>query len=86
MGVIKKLLFRGEVLAKVRHKNFFLDMEENIHIHYRDLRIEFSRLEFEEFCKIFFDQAGQLLEIIHTRNYQDGKVSNSNQDVARIVS
>ena len=53
MGVIKKLLFKGESLAKVRHKNLFLDMEENIHIHYRDLRIEFSRLEFEEFCKIF---------------------------------
>ena len=86
MGVIKKLLFKGESLAKVRHKNLFLDMEENIHIHYRDLRIEFSRLEFEEFCKIFIAQASQLLEIIYSRNYQDGKVSNSNQDVVRIVS
>ena len=86
MGVIKKLLFRGKSLSKVRHQNLFLDMEENIHIHYRDLRIEFSRLEFEEFCSIFIDQAHQLLEIIHARNYQDGKVSNSNQDVVRIVS
>lgn len=84
MGVIKKILYRSNILGKPRHRNFFLDMEENIHIHYRDLRIELSRGEFEDIVKAFSKQSKELLEIIHEKNYQDGKLPNANQDDVRI--
>ncbi len=84
MGVIKKVLYRGNILGKPRHRNFFLDMEENIHIHYRDLRIELSRGEFEDFADTFAKQSGELLGIIREKNYQDGKLANANQDDVRI--
>ncbi|MFA6016276.1 MAG: phosphotransferase [Gallionellaceae bacterium] len=84
MGVIKKTLYRGNLLGKPRHRNLFLDMEENIHIHYRDLRIEMSRGEFEDFAAVFVKQSKELQEIIHKKNYQDGKLPNANQDDVRI--
>ncbi|MDD2761703.1 MAG: phosphotransferase [Methylomonas sp.] len=84
MGVIKKTLFRGQLLGKPRHTHFFLDMEENIHIHYRDLRIELSRNEFEDFVEIFSKQSAELNEIIQEKNYQDGQLANANQEDIRI--
>ena len=84
MGVIKKVFFRGQVLSKPRHRNLFLDMEENIHIHYRDLRIELGRAEFEEFAAIFRRQSEELEGVIRERDYEDGKLPNANQDDVRI--
>lgn len=84
MGVIKKILYRNNVLGKPRHRDLFLDMEENIHIHYRDLRIELSRAEFEEIVNTFQKQSEELLAIIHEKSYQDGKLPNANQDDVRI--
>ncbi|MDP2758989.1 MAG: phosphotransferase [Sideroxyarcus sp.] len=84
MGVIKKILYRNNILGKPRHRNFFLDMEENIHIHYRDLRIELSRGEFEDIVKAFSKQSEELMGIIHEKNYQDGNLPNANQDDVRI--
>ncbi|MDP2829174.1 MAG: phosphotransferase [Sulfuricellaceae bacterium] len=84
MGVIKKILYRGNILGKSRHRNLFLDMEENIHIHYRDLRIELSRNEFEEIADIFQKQSQELLAIIREKNYQDGKLPNANLEDVRI--
>ncbi len=79
MGVIFKVLARNEGLKKPKHRNLFVDMEENIHIHYRDLRIELSRKEFEEFTRTFKTQSSELLEIITERDYQDGVLPNTNQ-------
>ncbi len=84
MGIVKKQLFRGDLLSKVRHRNSFVDMEENIHIHYRDLRIELSRDEFEEFAASFGKQSSELLAIIRERDYQDGQLPNANQEDVRI--
>lgn len=84
MGVIKKVLYRGNILGKPRHQNLFLDMEENIHIHYRDLRIEMSRAEFEDFAATFRKQSTELQAIIEQKDYQDGKLPNANQDDVRI--
>ena len=86
MGVIKRMLYRGKVLTKPRHCHFFLDMEENIHIHFRDLRIELSRGEFEDMCDAFRKQSLELQTIIHEKNYQDGKLPNANQDDVRIFT
>lgn len=84
MGVIKKILYRGNILGRPRHRNLFLDMEENIHIHYRDLRIELSRDEFEEIAGAFQKQSQELQAIIQKKNYQDGKLPNANQEDVRI--
>ena len=84
MGVIKKTLFRGQLLGKPRHRHLFLDMEENIHIHYRDLRVELSRDEFEDFVETFSKQSTELGGIIQEKNYQDGKLANTNQEDVRI--
>lgn len=84
MGVIKKTLFREQLLGKPRHRNLFLDMEENIHIHYRDLRVELSRCEFEDFVETFSKQSAELGAIIQEKNYQDGKLANTNQEDVRI--
>lgn len=84
MGVIKKILFRGDILGRPRHRNLFLDMEENIHIHYRDLRIELGRGEFEDIATIFAKQSAELLGIIRDKDYQDGALPNANQDDVRI--
>jgi Ser/Thr protein kinase RdoA (MazF antagonist)/predicted nucleotidyltransferase len=84
MGVIKKMFYRGNLLGKQRHQHFFLDMEENIHIHYRDLRIELSRGEFEDICDAFRKQSQELQTIINEKNYQDGNLPNANQDDVRI--
>jgi len=78
MGVIYKVLARDEGLKKPKHRNLFVDMEENIHIHYRDLRIELSRKEFEDFANTFNTQSAELIDIIKKRNYQDGVLPNSN--------
>jgi len=80
MGVIYKLLYRGEVLNEPRHRNLFLDMEENIHIHLRDLRIELSRSEFEDIVRTFSVQSAELMGIIEERDYKDGVLPNSNVD------
>jgi Ser/Thr protein kinase RdoA (MazF antagonist) len=84
MGVIKRVFFRGNILSRPKHRNLFLDMEENIHIHYRDLRIEMSRAEFEEFSATFLKQQAELQEIIEQKQYQDGKLPNANQEDVRI--
>lgn len=84
MGVIVKVLYRGEDLKKPQHRNLFLDMEENIHIHYRDLRIELSRHEFEDIVHTFGLQSAELMEIIEQTNYQDGLLPNANHEDTRI--
>ncbi len=84
MGVIKKVLYRDQCLSAPRHRNLFLDMEENIHIHYRDLRIELSRGEFEDICDAFNQQSKELRAIIDKTHYQDGKLANANQENVRI--
>jgi hypothetical protein len=48
MGVILRVLHRSENLKKGQFRNLFLDMEENIHIHYRDLRIELQNTFFSD--------------------------------------
>ncbi len=84
MGVILKVLHRSEKLKKAPHRNLFLDMEENIHIHYRDLRIELSRNEFEDIVNTFTKQSAELMQAIRDSNYQDGVLPNANHEALRI--
>ncbi len=84
MGVILKVLHRSEKLKKAPFRNLFLDMEENIHIHYRDLRIELSRGEFEDIVNTFTKQSAELMKAIKDSNYQDGVLPNANHEELRI--
>lgn len=84
MGIIKRVLHHSNPLRLSRFTSFFLDMEENIHIHYRDLRIELSRGEFEDFVHTFRAQSDELLKIIRDTNYRDGRLPNANKQDVRI--
>lgn len=84
MGIIKRVLHHSNPLRLSRFTSFFLDMEENIHIHYRDLRIELSRGEFEDFVETFRAQSDELLKIIRDTNYRDGRLPNTNKQDVRI--
>jgi hypothetical protein len=53
MGEILKDLARTQLPDREKHNSrLFIDLCENIHIHYRELRIVFSLDEFFEFCSI----------------------------------
>lgn len=78
MGIITRLYHRSESLADNRFNVFFLDMGENIHIHYRDLRIELSTDEFLEFSELFATYA-PLAKSEVEKGYRDGVHPNTNQ-------
>jgi len=71
MDVIVKLLHRSDGLNKSENANFYLEVDENIKIHYRDLQIELSRKEFEVIARAFSAQSAELMKIMKTVNYQD---------------
>ncbi|MDD3813431.1 MAG: phosphotransferase [Desulfocapsaceae bacterium] len=57
---------------------FFLDMGENIHFHYRDLRIELSVDEFKELAELFNLYSQDVLKEIKA-GYKDGVLANTNE-------
>ncbi|MBF0355658.1 MAG: phosphotransferase [Alphaproteobacteria bacterium] len=78
MGIIIRLYHRSEGLEKNRFNTFFMDMGENIHVHYRDLRIEFNVDEFIEFadlCETYIPQVRKEIE----GGFKDGVNPNTNQ-------
>lgn len=78
MGITTYLFHRSEDLDAQRFNMFFLDMGENIHFHYRDLRIELSVPEFVELAGLFNDYAKQVLREIDA-GYRDGVLANTNE-------
>ncbi|TAN58466.1 MAG: hypothetical protein EPN26_01505, partial [Rhodospirillales bacterium] len=77
MGIITRLFHRSEGLADNKYNIFFMDMGENIHIHYRDLRIELGVDEFMEFanlCEVYLPQIKAEIE----KGYRDGVQPNTN--------
>jgi len=78
MGVITYLFHRSQGLTPQRYNMFFLDVGENIHFHYRDLRIELSTGEFEELAAGFAKYAPSVLEMIRKEGYRDGVLPNTN--------
>lgn len=77
MGVITYLFHRSERITPQRYNMFFLDVGENIHFHYRDLRIELSTGEFEELAAGFTKYAPSVLDMIR-EGYRDGVLPNTN--------
>ncbi len=64
-------------LSQQKFEVMFLDMGENIHIHYRDLRIELSVEEFLEFNELFSRYRGGVLKEIES-GYKDNVLPNTN--------
>lgn len=78
MGIMTRLYHRSGGLTENRYKYFFMDIGENIHIHYRDLRIELSVPEFLEFAEVFERCAPEVRKKIDG-GYQDGVLPNTNE-------
>jgi len=78
MGIMTRLYHRSGGLSDNPYKQLFLDMGENIHIHYRDLRIEMSVPEFLEFAEIF-NKCEPMVRGKIDDGYQDGVLPNTNE-------
>lgn len=78
MGITTYLFHQSNALEKQRFNMFFLDMGENIHFHYRDLRIELSVGEFVELAELFNRYAKDVLVEIEN-GYKDGVFANTNE-------
>ena len=78
MGITTYLFHSSNDLEKQRYDMFFLDMGENIHFHYRDLRIELSVEEFRELAELFTLYSGEVLREIEA-GYTDGVLANTNE-------
>ncbi len=78
MGIIVRLYHRSEGLTKNRFNTFFMDMGENIHVHYRDLRIEFNVDEFQEFAELCETYIPLVRKEI-AAGFRDGVNPNTNQ-------
>lgn len=79
MGITTYLFHKSNGLEKQNFNMFFLDMGENIHFHYRDLRIELSVGEFKELAELFILYSQGVLEEIAAAGYQDGVLANTNE-------
>lgn len=77
MGIMTRLYHRSGGLTENPYKYFFMDMGENIHIHYRDLRIELSVSEFLEFADSF-ERCVPTVKSKINEGYKDGVLPNTN--------
>ena len=78
MGITTYLFHKSNGLEKQKFNMFFLDMGENIHFHYRDLRIELSVGEFRELAELFAEYGREVLQEIEA-GYLDGVLANTNE-------
>ena len=61
MGDIKKILSQKELPDRELHNSrLFVDLSENVHIHFREIRLMFGVEEFFEFTDIIKESAGEV--------------------------
>jgi hypothetical protein len=61
MGAIKKILSSRQLPERELHNSrLFVDLSENIHIHFREFRLMFSVDEFIEFTEVMKEGAGDI--------------------------
>ncbi|MCP5106810.1 MAG: hypothetical protein GY950_25730 [bacterium] len=61
MGAIKNILFNKDLPDRELHQSrLFVDLSENIHIHFREMRMMFGVKEFFEFLNIIKEGAGDI--------------------------
>lgn len=76
MGKIKTILFQKDLPDRERHNSrMFVDLSENIHIHFRELRLMFSVEEFFEFSSILKEGARDIKKYLRKNpDYEEQKV------------
>ena len=61
MGAIKTVLDQRELPERELHNSrLFIDLSENVHIHFREIRLMFSVPEFFEFSDVLRESAGEV--------------------------
>jgi hypothetical protein len=73
MGHIKKVLAMGSIDPRIiTARGIWADLCENIHLHYRDIRLEFSELEWAHF-RAAINQLGKGVEHVAVdKDYREG--------------
>lgn len=51
MGIVKKVILEKEIPTPQQNKRLTVELCENVHLHYRNLRLEFPKAEFIQFLK-----------------------------------
>ncbi len=76
MGKIKKILLHDELPDRELHNSrMFVDLSENIHVHFRELRLMFGREEFFEFFSILEEGARDVEKYMRKNpDYEEQKV------------
>ena len=69
MGAIIKLLNKGKVESPAFDNYMSIELTENIHIHYRGLRLEFTPEEFLFIRDLIGGLTGKEIEAIKNRKY-----------------
>jgi hypothetical protein len=74
MGLVRETLIKIELPSREAHNSrMFVDLCENVHIHYRELRIVFSIDEFFEFADILHRSSEDLRSYLaQNPDYQEG--------------
>ena len=82
MGKIKKVLAMDKLLARnVTPNTIWTDLCENVHLHYRNVRLEFSEKEFALF-RSAINHLGMAVEFVaHEAKYEEGDPNFLNQQV-----
>jgi hypothetical protein len=76
MGKVKKILLEDKLPDRELHNSrMFVDLSENVHIHFRELRLMFGVEEFLEFSEILKKGARDIKKyLIRHRDYKEQKV------------
>ncbi len=76
MGAIKKVLFNKELPNRELHQSrMFADLSENIHIHFREIRMMFGVKEFFEFFSILKEGAKDIKKYLNRNpDYKEQEV------------
>lgn len=70
MGLIKRIHRYGKTKFKYQWRNYLgLELTENIHLHYRNIRLEFTPEEFLFIREVFCSLTPEEIERIKTRKY-----------------
>ena len=76
MGAIKKILINKELPERELHNSrMFVDLSENIHIHFREIRLMFGVEEFFEFFSILKEGASDITKYLRRNpDYKEQEV------------
>lgn len=76
MGEIKKLLSHRQLPDRELHNSrLFIDLSENVHIHFRELRLMFGVDEFFEFINVITDSQREIKKYLSKhKTYKEQKI------------